>query len=62
MKLVKLNTESTVKQLLTDIKAEFGCQQRKAENIWALMREQGEKARCRFVQLSPGVYKCEGII
>ena len=56
-KLVKPNDEIEVKDLLGRIKAEFACQQRKAEYIWQIMRAKGETFD--FVQVAPGRYRVE---
>jgi len=57
MALVKTGDEFEVRELLGKIETEFGCQERKAESIWKLMRDKGDMFE--FVKVSPGKYRCE---
>ena len=55
--LVKTGDDFEVMELLGKIETEFGCQERKAESIWKLMREKGDMFD--FVKVAPGKYRCE---
>ena len=57
MALVKAGDEFEVRELLRRIEVEFGCQERKAEGIWRLMREKNDLYD--FIKISPGKYRCE---